>query len=125
MAILKEIVDVSYNVVNWEQAKEFYSKTLELPVFFGADEFGWFEYGVEGKARLAINRWNGPDPVPPQYGGGTVVFEVDDAFAAVALLRSRGVKCEDPTPIPGMVTYATFYDPEGNRLQMAGPPPKA
>jgi predicted enzyme related to lactoylglutathione lyase len=27
--------------------------------------------------------------------------------------------------IPDMVTFANFYDPEGNRLQVAGPPPQA
>jgi len=27
--------------------------------------------------------------------------------------------------IPQMVTYANFYDPDGNRLQIAGPAPKA
>jgi predicted enzyme related to lactoylglutathione lyase len=101
MAILRDVVNVSYNVVNWEQAKEFYSMTLELPVFFGADEFGWFEYGAEDKTRLAISRWDGPDPVPPRNGGATVVFAVDDANAAVETLRSRGVKCDDPIAIPG------------------------
>ena len=52
-----------------------------------------------------------------------MVFTVEDAYQAVEELRRRGLKCEDVVPIPGMVTYATFYDPEGNTLQMAGPPP--
>jgi predicted enzyme related to lactoylglutathione lyase len=29
-----------------------------------------------------------------------------------------------PTTLRKMVTYANFYDPDGNRLQVAGPPPK-
>lgn len=52
------------------------------------------------------------------------IFEVDNAYAAVEQLRKRGVKCDDVVAIPEMVTYATFYDPDGNRLQVAGPPPR-
>jgi hypothetical protein len=33
-------------------------------------------------------------------------------------LRKRGVKCDDVIALPGMVTYANFYDPDGNRLQI-------
>jgi predicted enzyme related to lactoylglutathione lyase len=76
------------------------------------------EFGGEHEAHVSINRWEGPDPMP-RGGGATVVFTVDNARKAVEELRKRGVKCEDPVTIPGMVTYATFYDPEGNKLQMA------
>ncbi len=121
MSLFKGINVVSYNVTDWAKAKKFYKDTLELgPVAFLGDEAGWMEFGGEHEAHLAINRWEGPDPVPPKNGGATVVFTVDDPHKVVAELRKRGVKCDDPETIPGMVTYATFYDPEGNRLQMAG-----
>ena len=126
MSLFKGINVVSYNVTHWEAAKKFYQDTLGLgPAAVLIDEVGWMEFGAEHEAHLAINRWNGPDPVPPRDGGATVVFTVDNASKVVAELRQRGVKCEDPVTIPGMVTYATFYDPEGNRLQMAEsvPPP--
>ncbi|HJW83343.1 MAG TPA: VOC family protein, partial [Anaerolineae bacterium] len=120
MSLFKGINVVSYNVTDWEGAKTFYKDTLGLaPVAFLSDEAGWMEFGGEHEAHLSINRWDGPDPVPPRNGGATVVFTVDDASQVVAELRKRGVKCEDPVTIPGMVTYATFFDPEGNRLQMA------
>jgi predicted enzyme related to lactoylglutathione lyase len=124
MSLLKQIEVVSYNVTNWEQAKEFYGKTLELPISMVSDDFGWCQFGVQGQANFAISRWNGPEPMPPTTGGGTVIFGVDDAYATVAELRRRGVKCDDVIPVPGMVTYAQFYDPEGNQLQIAGPAPK-
>ena len=82
------------------------------------------EFGEKDGTHLAINLWRGPDPVPPPLRGGTVVFSVNDAYKAVAELRKRGVKCDDVEAIPDMVTFASFYDPEGNRLQVAGPPPK-
>jgi hypothetical protein len=37
--------------------------------------------------------------------------------------RARGVRCDDPVVFPGYVTYCSFYDPFGNRLQMCSPPP--
>lgn len=112
---------VSYNVAKWEEAKQFYGQTLDLPVAFSSEEFGWIQYGVENETQVAINRWTDAGPVP-QGGGATVVFSVDDAHKTIAELRKRGVRCDDPQVVPGMVTYGTFYDPDGNRLQMAGPP---
>ena len=124
--LLKKLEMVSYPVMNWQQAKKFYGETLGLPVaFYMGDEVGWMQFGEKDGTNLAINLWAGPDPVPPRNGGATVVFAVDDAHATVAELRKRGVKCDDPLAVPDMVTYANFYDPEGNRLQIAGPPPKA
>jgi predicted enzyme related to lactoylglutathione lyase len=124
--LLKELQVVSYNVTNWQQAKKFYGETLGLPVAaFMGDEVGWMEFGEHDGTHLALNLWRGPDPVPPHNGGATVVFSVDDAYKAVAELRRRGVKCEDVEAIPNMVTFANCYDPEGNRFQVAGPPPQS
>ena len=35
----------------------------------------------------------------------------------------RGVRCDDPVVFPGYVTFCSFYDPFGNRLQMCSPAP--
>jgi predicted enzyme related to lactoylglutathione lyase len=113
---------VSYNVTHWEQAKKFYTETLGLPMALAMDEAGWAQFGVANETHLAVNLWRGPEPVPPREGGATVIFGVDDARKTVQELRKRGVKCEDAVEIPGMVIYATFYDPEGNRLQIAQSP---
>jgi predicted enzyme related to lactoylglutathione lyase len=122
--LLKELQVVSYPVANWQQAKKFYGETLGLPVAaFMGDEVGWMEFGEKDGTHLAISLWSDAKP-PSREGGATVVFSVDDAYKTIAELRKRGVKCEDVEAIPNMVTYANFYDPEGNRLQVAGPPPK-
>ena len=88
------------------------------------DEVGWMEFGEKDGVHFAIQLWQGPGPFPKGEGGAIAIFEVDDAYAAVAELRGKGVKCDDVVAIPQMVTYANFYDPDGNRLQIAGPAPK-
>lgn len=123
MKLFKNINVVSYNVTDWEAAKKFYGETLGLgePAFL-SDEFGWVEYGGENETHLALNKSDKPVPAPG--GGATLVFAVDDAYKAVEELRKRGVNCKDVEAVPEMVTYATFYDPDGNALQLAGPAPK-
>jgi len=115
---------VSYNVTDWQRAKKFYSETLGLPVaFYMGDEVGWMQFGE--KMGLTWRSICGPAPTrSAAQWRATVVFAVDDAHATVAELRKRGVKCDDPLAVPDMVTYANFYDPEGNRLQIAGRRPR-
>jgi len=121
-----KLIDVSYAVTDWQKAKKFYGETLGLPVAaYINDEVGWMEFGEKDGTHLAIGLWTGPGPLPSQSGGAVAVFSVPDAFVAVTELRKRGVKADDVISIPMMVTYATFYDPDGNRLQVAGPAPKA
>lgn len=119
MSVLKGLSVVSFEVTDWEGAKKFYGETLGLPVDFDAGkEAGWCEFGEHGKTTLAISLWRQSSP-PPRTGGATPVFAVDDCARAVEELRKRGVKCEDPVTIPGMVSYANVFDPEGNRFQIA------
>ncbi len=123
--LLKSLEIVSVPVSDWQRSKKFYGETLGLPVAaFITDEVGWMEFGEKDQVHFAISMWNGPEPFPKGDGGATVVFSVEDAYAAVDELRRRGVRCEDVEAIPQMVTYANFYDPDGTRLQVAGPPPK-
>ncbi len=125
MSVFKRIDLVSLPITKagWDQAKAFYRETLGLTETFLADEFGWAQYGWDGGAQIALSRWD--DGVPSRSGGAIIVLAVDDASVAVAALRARGVQCDDPVAVPGMVTYANFYDVEGNQLQLAGPPPQA
>jgi predicted enzyme related to lactoylglutathione lyase len=116
--MFKDVNVVSLYVKDWEGAKKFYSEILEWPVAYCDDNFGWCEYGVDGATHVAISKWDSSDPLPAG-NGVTIVFSVDDAVKMVELLRARGVKCEDAVVIPDVVTYGTFFDPEGNRLQFA------
>lgn len=125
MGIFNKIDIASVNVTDFQRAKKFYGETLGMPVAWELnDDTGWIQYGEQNSGQLAINLWRGPEPFPKGDGGATIIFSVDDAYKTIEELRRRGVKCEDVQAIPEMVTYANFFDPDGNRLQVAGPPPK-
>lgn len=49
------------------------------------------------------------------------MLNVADCEAAVRALRERGIRCDNAQTFPGFVTFASFYDPFGNRLQMCSP----
>jgi hypothetical protein len=88
-------------------------------VAYSDDQVGWEEYGRENETPIAINRWDGPE-APPAKGGATPVLAVEDAYLVTEVLRAKGVQCDDVVAIPNVVTYGTFYDPEGNRIQFVG-----
>jgi predicted enzyme related to lactoylglutathione lyase len=119
-AIFKGINVVSISVTDLDAARIFYRDTLGLGApLYDLPEAGWIEFstGRDGgnlSVTLAEPGWQ-PSP------GTTVVLDVEDCHRAVAELRQRGVRCDDPQVFPGYVTFASFYDPFGNRLQMCSP----
>ncbi len=122
MSLFKNVNVVYVYVQDWEAAKKFYAETLEWPVAYLDDSIGWMEFGVEAATHFAISRWDDANSQPARGLGTTLTFTVDDAEAVTRALRAKGVRCDDPVNIPGVVMYGTFYDPEGNRLQMASNP---
>ena len=118
-AEIRDVNVVWYNVSDLERAKKFYGETLGLPVAMVIDEAGWAEYGYPHQAHLAVNLWRGPEPMPPVLGGATATFTCDDVRASIARLKAKGVRCEDIEEVPGFVILAGFFDPDGNRLQLA------
>ncbi len=111
---------VSIPVGDLAVAKAFYGEVLELgePVYDLPDA-GWIEFGSGGQGgNIAVTT-----TYAEQAGrsGVTIVFDVPDCAAAVERLRAKGVRCDDPVTFPGFVVFASFYDPFGNRLQMASP----
>ena len=118
-AEIRDVNVVWYNVTDFERAKKFYGETLGVPVAMVNDEAGWAEYGHPHQAHLAVNWWRGPEAMPPVLGGATATFTCDDVRASIARLKAKGVRCEEIEEIPGFVILAGFFDPDGNRLQLA------
>ncbi len=124
MAVLEKIGAVRYNVTQWNQVKQFWAETIGLPVVWASDEAGWAEFGPEEGCHIAIERVRPGRPVADGDRGVVGIFYVKDAFATVAELRTRGVRCDDVQVVPGVVATSQFYDPEGNVIGIAGEAPK-
>jgi predicted enzyme related to lactoylglutathione lyase len=122
MRLFQGINVVSIPVTDLDRARVFYCDTLGLgePIY-DLPEAGWIEFSSGSSAgNLSVSRAEpGWQPSP----GATVVLNVADCHAAAAELRRRGVRCDDPVVFPGYVTFASFYDPFGNRLQICSPAP--
>jgi predicted enzyme related to lactoylglutathione lyase len=129
MSLFKSVNVVSLEVTDWEAAKKWYREVLEWPVDFSSDEAGWEEYALDNKSHVSISRSDHATThtlgAPEGAGGTTLVLSVQDAHAATAALKKKGVKCDEVVTIPGMVTYGTFYDPFGNRIQFVEIAPPA
>lgn len=105
-----------------DEARRFYRDVLglEKPVYDLPDA-GWIEFGLGSPSgNIALTKadvgW-GPST------GTALVLNVEDCVEGCKELRRRGVRCEDPIHFPGYVTFCSFYDPFGNRLQMCSPAP--
>jgi len=122
MALFEGINVVSIPVPDLDRGREFYRDVLGLGTpMYDIPEAGWIEFGTGSAAgNLAITKAE-PDWHPSP--GTTVVLNTPDCHRTAEELRSRGVKCDEPVIFPGYVTYCTFYDPFGNRLQMCSPAP--
>lgn len=120
--MFKGINVVSISVGDLDTARRFYGETLGLgtPVYDLPDA-GWIEFSTGAQhGNLSITL---AEPSWQPSTGTTVVLNVADCHAACAELRKRGVRCDEPQVFPGFVTFASFYDPFGNRLQMCSPAP--
>jgi predicted enzyme related to lactoylglutathione lyase len=120
--IFQGINVVSLSVTDLDRARKFYRDTLGLgEPLYDLPEAGWIEFSTgTASGNLSVIR---AEPGFSPSSATTVVLNVEDCHAAVTELRRRGVVCDEPVVFPGYVTYASFYDPFGNRLQMCSPAP--
>ena len=122
MTIFQGINVVSICVADLDEARGFYRDILELGApIHDLPEAGWIEFSAGAQAgNIALTRAEAGSR--PGFGT-TIVLNVADCRMAVMPLRARGVRCDDAQDFPGFVTFASFYDPFGNRLQMCSPAP--
>ena len=113
---LEPTITLALSVRDRHLSANWYRDNLGFEVLYHADEAGWSELRTmtEG-VTLGLGEQTEPSP------GNTVpVFGVADIAAARNALEGVGVKFDGPTEtIEGMVSTATFYDPDGNALMIA------
>ena len=115
-------VVVQLPVADLDKSIEFYERILDFKTTERRDDlkFAHVQTNVPG---LELGLTGGS----AAKGSGAVVlnFSVVDVASTRKLLESRGVMFLGPTQIiPGKVALAGFRDPDGHRINLAGPPPK-
>ncbi|MTI08317.1 VOC family protein [Curvivirga aplysinae] len=116
VARLNNTITLALSVRDRHASAKWYEENLGFQVLYHMDDAGWSEMttNTEG-VTLGLGEQAEPNP------GNTVpVFGVDDIGVARNALEGVGVKFDGETiTIEGMVSTATFYDPDGNALMLA------
>lgn len=113
---LDDTITLALSVRDRHASAEWYEKHLGFGLLYHADEAGWSELQTK-TAGVTLGLGEQAEPTP----GNTVpVFGVADIAVARAALEKVDVPFDGATEtIEGMVSTATFYDPDGNALMLA------
>ncbi|MGX1499513.1 CreA protein [Labrenzia sp. MBR-25] len=113
---LDNTITLALSVRDRHASADWYAANLGFELLYHMDDAGWSELKTltEG-VTLGLGEQSEPAP------GNTVpVFGVADIAVARSALEKAGVSFDGPTEtIEGMVSTATFYDPDGNALMLA------
>ncbi|WP_417711385.1 VOC family protein [Roseibium aggregatum] len=113
---LDNTITLALSVRDRHASADWYAANLGFELLYHMDDAGWSELKTltEG-VTLGLGEQSEPAP------GNTVpVFGVADIAVARSALEKAGVRFDGPTEtIEGMVSTATFYDPDGNALMLA------
>ncbi|MTI43019.1 glyoxalase/bleomycin resistance protein/dioxygenase superfamily protein [Roseibium hamelinense] len=113
---LDNTITLALSVRDRHVSAEWYEKHLGFQLLMHIDEAGWSEMSTKTDG-VTLGLGEQADPNP----GNTVpVFGVADIAVARAALEAEDVRFDGETEtIEGMVSTATFYDPDGNALMLA------
>lgn len=116
MLKVTEIAFSCYPVTDMARARKFYEEVLGLKPTMTVGEPGgmqWTEYDI---ANGTLSLGAGAPDWKPTATGGSVGLEVADFEAAIAHLKTNGVKFKmEPFPTP-VCHMAFIYDTEGNLI---------
>lgn len=113
---LKNTITLAISVRDRHVSADWYADKLGFELVHHIDEAGWSEMrtNVEG-VTLGLGEQAEPSP-----GNSVPVFEVADIAEARTALEADGVAFDGATEtIDGMVSTATFYDPDKNAMMLA------
>lgn len=113
---LENTITLALSVRDRHESARWYEANLGFELIHHIDEAGWSEMKTKTEGvTLGLGEQAEPSP------GNTVpVFGVMNIDVARAALEKAGVTFDGETEtIEGMVSTATFYDPDGNALMLA------
>lgn len=104
------------SVSNLDNAIAWYGEVLGFEFLYKLDDMGWAELKTPvERVTLGLSQVEKVEP----KGGATLTFGVSNMESARTQLEELDVKFDGETAtIPGMVKYATFFDPDGNTLML-------
>ena len=113
---LDDKITFALSVTDRHASAKWYTDMLGFPLKYHIDEAGWSEMETNTKGvTLGLGEQSEASP-----GNAIPVFGVDDIGVARTALEKAGVRFDGPTDtMEGMVSLATFYDPDNNALMIA------
>ncbi len=110
-------ITAALNVSDLDKGIAWYRDVLGFELLYKLDDMGWCEFKTETKGvNVGLSTTEGTK----QGGGATLTFGVKDVASARSQLEAKDVRFDGETQtIPGMVSLATFFDPDGNQLMLA------
>ncbi|MEX3010306.1 VOC family protein [Hoeflea sp. TYP-13] len=113
---LENTITIAISVRDRHLSAQWYAEKLGFELLYHADDAGWSELSTKTDGvTLGLGEQAEPNP-----GNSVPVFGVADISAARRALEAADVKFDGETvTIEGMVSTATFYDPDGNALMLA------
>ncbi|MGD1934754.1 MAG: VOC family protein [Candidatus Phaeomarinobacter sp.] len=113
---LDNTITLALSVGDRHASAEWYEQHLGFPLLYHSDEAGWSELQTNTDG-VTLGLGEQSEPAP---GNCVPVFGVADISVARAALEKANVRFDGATEtIEGMVSTATFYDPDGNALMLA------
>ncbi|WP_136658356.1 VOC family protein [Nitratireductor sp. XY-223] len=113
---LENTITIAISVRDRHLSAKWYAEKLGFELLYHADEAGWSEVKTMTDG-VTIGLGEQTEPVP---GNAVPVFGVADIASARKALEAAGVRFDGETDtVEGMVSTATFYDPDGNALMLA------
>ncbi len=113
---LDNTITIAISVSDRHASARWYNEKLGFELIFHADDAGWSELQTK-TAGVTLGLGEQTEPTP---GNAVPVFGVPDIDTARKDLESAGVEFDGDTEvIEGMVSTATFYDPDRNALMLA------
>ena len=113
---IKNELTLALSVSNRNEASNWYQTHLGFKETMSIDEAGWTELRTTIPG-VTIGLGDTEEVSP---GNCVPVFGVDDINAARKSLEDQHIKFDgDTITMEGMVSIATFYDPDGNALMIA------
>lgn len=113
---LDNTITIAISVRDRHASARWYNEMLGFELLYHIDEAGWSELQTKTKG-VTLGLGDQSEPTP---GNAVPVFGVSDIDQARKDLETAGVKFDGETiVVEGMVSTASFYDPDGNALMLA------